>query len=532
MRDSMTQRLLLFSGVVLLLLILKYCWTLVAFPGVPFGYDAGIYRFLFIREAHGWPPFLTPDLPEWAKSHAPGLFFFTSPFVMLGLSPDWLIGWLWNLFPVAIALSLAFVVRRRYGDLAGFFVLLCALVSVVQYQGFLMLYMKVFVAFLFCLLAFDAYERRSRWWVALGMMTIAVHQQIGLVFALAVCSSMVFTSLVGPDRPTLRDWTQYVATILLGAAWYLPTYQRSLQDVLPEVMHSGTVVLLVVALLAIALFAALIVMLPERGRRAAWTVCIVLVAIVAIAFPLISDAPEFVTRYLASRADTVSGSFLGVSEYLFLSWPLLLLGIAGLVFSAEKERGTPSQWAVIWCAVAVIGMFFFYRRFILPLDFFLLPFAARAAAALWRSMQGRIVVSALLLVQGVFLLQQIQSADPHVKRPWLQQFGALSAHVPSGSTIVVLDNMAPWVLGYLPNTNVSGPGIFDSRPYAEWEKFLLGSEAERRSFISGYPAGTFFYASPVFMQYYTPDIQSVLRHPCLTPAGSEGLYRSVCGPNA
>ena len=139
------------------------------------------------------------------------------------------------------------------------------------------------------------------------------------------------------------------------------------------------------------------------------------------------------------------------------------------------------------------------------------------------------IVSILLVAQSCFLFQQIRLADPHVEHAWLEDFALLPSSVPAGSTVVVLDNMAPWVVGYLPDASVSGPGIFDSRPYAEWEKFLLGTDSDRRAFITQYPLGTFFFASPVFAAFYPPDVQSVLHHSCLTPTEHDGLYRSVCG---
>jgi hypothetical protein len=175
-------------------------------------------------------------------------------------------------------------------------------------------------------------------------------------------------------------------------------------------------------------------------------------------------------------------------------------------------------------------MFFFYRRFLLPLDFFLLPFAASACALLWKKKAaGRGIVIAVLGLQAAFTLQHMHAADPHVKREWLDAFAVLHTSVPAGSQLIVLDNMAPWVLGYLPEVDVSGPGIFDSRPYDEWEAFLFGTDADRRAFISQYPEGTFFYATDVFRTFYPPEVHAVLQNSCLKPAGPAGLFRSVCG---
>lgn len=516
--------------VLVLLLLVKYFYTYVVFPGVPFGYDAGIYRFLFIREGLGFPPFLTPDLPEWAKSHAPGLFFFSSLLTHLGVSPDILIGWVWNIVPVLLALTLAAVTAKRTSYLCGAFVLIAALVSVVQFAGFSMMYYKVFVALFWCTLAFYFFEKRSWYSVLFGMLTIATHQQIGGIFVVATLSSLLSAFLFDTKRVSFQVVVRWVMTCVLGGLWYLPTYQRSFLDILPQVFGSGTLLVFLVACMAIGIFGALLVYLPKKDRRIIWMLAGALSVICLLVLPYATDAPDFVVHYLFAKNDVVAGAFLSLTEYLYRSAPLLLLGLTGLVLSAEKERGTPWQWAALWCGIASVGMFFFYRRFLLPLDFFLLPFAAQACVLLWEKKSfGRGVVSILLLAQLVLTGQEMLQADPHVKLEWLQEFSLLADTVSDGSQVIVLDNMAPWVLGYLPYASVSGPGIFDSRPYDEWEAFLLGSDADRISFISGYPKGTYFYASDVFFSFYPPEVQKLLENVCLRMTEKRGLYQSVCG---
>lgn len=529
MKEMIQKRLLPAIAVVVLLLIAKYFWSLYLYPDVPFGYDAGIYRFLFIRHSGVPPPFDAATLPPWAQVHAPGLFVITNILMHLGVSADMLIGWIWNLLPIVCAVVLAAVVRRRHGDMAGYFVLVAALLSTVQYEGFLMMYQKTFVALLWCALAFSAFEAGSRLWVILGMLAIATHQQIGLVFVVAIGSSMT-TSVVLHNRPIpFRRCGEFALTVLLGALWYFPTYERSLQDHMPQLLESGTLLAFLAAVIIVGGFSALLVWLPQKNRRLLWitgaAVCVVLLSLL----PVVLDSPD-ILALLTPRTDTAGGAFLSLGEYLKLSLPLLLAGVAGLALSLEKERGTPWQWAALWCAVASLGMFFFYRRFLLPLDFFLLPFAALAFAALWKhKTTGRAVLAVLVILQGGLLLHRMSTIDPVVKPEWLQEFAALPESVPAGSTVIVMDNMAPWVVGFLPDTSVSGPGIFDSLPLSEWEKFLLGSDADRTEFFSKYKKGTFFYVTDVFRGYYPPDVQSVLAHPCLTAMSARGLYQSTCG---
>ncbi len=509
---------------------LKYFWSFFAFPGVPFGYDAGIYRYLFLRHAEAFPPFAVTSLPPWAASHPLGLFFFSTILLKLGVPVDALIGWVWNLFPVILSVVLAWVIGRRQGSRVGYFVLLVALLSTVQYQGFLMIYWKVFVAFLWCVLAFDAFERRSKLWMFFGMMAIATHQQIGLIFALATLAFVLTSSRGNAGRLGLIG--QWALTPMLGLLWYIQNGSSAIVSLLPMLQASlfspvtfGVIVLLIGIVAVVLLF--------PRHRHSIFLIACGLIGCVLLLIPLTGIAPAFLGSLL-HRADAVPGAFLTIPEYAELSLPLLLLGIYGFLRSFEREKGSVWQWAVLICGLAVISLFFFYRRFILPLDFFLLPFAASALEQMWsaRSRGLPVLGVALVLVQGYLLIGQIHTLDPHVDSAMLKEFASLQSVVEPQSQVIVLDVMAPWVVGYLPQNAVSGPGIFDSQPQGAWEKFLYGTDADRSAFISHYPKGTYFFATTVFRSYYPPEVQTLLLHSCLKETTIHGLLRSVCGDPA
>ncbi len=531
MQTLLKRRFGLALAALVVLLLCKYFWSMTQFPGVPFGYDAGIYRYLFLRHASGIPPLDTASLPDWAQVHAPGLFLFASLLMKAGVPVDWLIGWVWNLVPVVLACVLAAVYARKEGMLIGLLVLGMALVSVGQYEGFLLMYYKVYIALIWCVLAFYALERGSLSWIFFGMMTVATHQQIGLIFALstlaAICSGLTWR---GAKR-VFRSFVRWCITLVLGLLWYVPTYHRSLGDQLPHLLEPMSLIALATGVVLLVCIPYLLFRVPVRHKRSFWIGCGVLLGVALLVTPFVIDAPAFVHKLLEPRSDQTAGVFLSITDYLWTSLPLLLLGITGLLRSVQFHRGTPWQWAVVVSGIAAFSMMFFYRRFLLPFDFFLLPFAALACKALWQqkttAAHGTVIL--LVVLQGVLLVDHMGKIDPHVPRSQLQEFSTLHTSVPDGSNLVVLDIMTPWVLGYLPNSSVAGPGIFLSLPLPEWEKFLLGSSEDRKRFFWLYPKNTYFYATDVFFSYYPPDVTSVLKHSCLKPVGPKGLYRSSCG---
>ncbi|HRH93986.1 MAG TPA: hypothetical protein PKV72_05660, partial [Candidatus Peribacteria bacterium] len=151
-RSLLSGRRILVSALVVLLSA-KYLWSLTV-SAIPFGYDAGMYRFLILRHAEGWPPLFTAALPPWSSAHPLGLFAFTTPLIRLGIPVDALIGWMWNLFPVVLACVLAWIVSRERGAKVGVAVLAVFFVSAAQHDGFLAMYAKVMVGLLWCALAF------------------------------------------------------------------------------------------------------------------------------------------------------------------------------------------------------------------------------------------------------------------------------------------------------------------------------------------------------------------------------------------
>lgn len=520
------QRQLILWAVLIALLLGKYYWSLFSFPGIPFGYDAGIYRFLYLTHAEGWPPFLLTDMPEWARAHALGLFAFTSPLIKIGLPVDWLIGWMWNLFPVILASAVGWAAGKRHGAAVGIAAGFVALFSTVQYEGFLMMYQKVFVALFWCVFAFHFFERRSLWWIVFGMLVLATHQQIGLIFVLAILAAIIARWLEHRDMGKLRPSLEWVAVSALGFLWYFPTHQRSVLDLLPFVSRQSTWIGggIIFAIAAVLLICRSSMKAYNLRRFRLFMPAVILLIAIFI------GGEAAVSPEIAAKIDGEGGAFLSVGEFVQWSLPLLIFGIGGLFLSFRKRLDDPWQWAALVSLCAVVSMFFFYRRFILPLDFFLIPFAAVSVVQLIG--RGRIWKSAaviLLLAQVGLAGWQMKTIDPHVDHATLDSIAALPSVVSDKATVVVMDNMAPWVLGYLPHASVSGPGIFDSKSLSDWEKLLYGSDEERRAFIASYPKGTYFFASDVFSSIYSPSVLSLLRHSCFDGSLVSGLLRSRCG---
>ncbi len=526
-----SPRLKFLAVALVVLLAAKYLWSLTV-SDIPFGYDAGIYQFLFARHAEGWPPFLTAALPEWARSHPLGLFAFTSPLVHAGMPAQWLTGWIWNAFAVAVPCVLASVFLRRSGAQVAVAVLAVALLSVAQYEGFAAMYWKVFAALAWTAPAFRLLELRDRRWVLCGMLVVATHLQVGLVLMLSVASLFAFQFFTGYRRESMFVLWTGMCTLALGLAWYLPNYAQAIQPVLSKVgasLNPLTVGVAAVALTAVAVTA----LWGGRVSQKSLSPRTVFLSALACIVAAVLGGGLLAGWLLPGRTDAASGSFLSLSLYVRLSLPLILLGVFGFMHSVRSgELGSPWQWALVWCAALVFSQFFFYLRFLLLLDFFLLPFAAQMLVRLWfmREHALRWLAVALLCIQAILSVQRLQELRADISREELDAIRAAAAHVPDGAAVVSLDNyVAPWVLGSMPHAQVAGPGLFASPSYEVWEKFIYGTSDDRHAFYDFFPRPLYLYVGKVFLTYYPPETSAaLLADPCLRPTPAEGLVRVEC----
>jgi hypothetical protein len=240
---------------------------------------------------------------------------------------------------------------------------------------------------------------------------------------------------------------------------------------------------------------------------------------------------------LLGRTAAAAGSFPPPLFYVRTSGILLLVGIAGLLHTLREERWTLWQLAFLWSAVFVVLRLLFYRRFLLQLDFFLLPFVAIGIRTLWlrwRRVDVRVLLVSALLAQGIVMAFVMQTRGPIVDANTFAAIRRLPASLPPDAYVLSLENQSAVVLrGWLPFHRVGGPGLFDAHwSYREWERFLLGEEEDRRLFLQALPEGTYLFVSGFFRSYYGTHVNALLAEPCLVPVEQPFLFRVACSPIA
>jgi len=457
-----THRLQVYAGALIAMLVAKFFWSLFYYE-MPLGYDVGIYRYLFAKHGQALPPFVLGNVDEWALGHSLGLFFFSSILVHVGVPVDWLIGWIWNAMPVIILLSLAWVCSKQYGKEVGVLILLVGLLSEPFYDGFSAMYWKTYAALLCCVFALYLLEKNSlRAFIPIALAMV-IHNQTGLMLGLVVVLWWLYKGVQNPNR----EWWIFtgcaVASAIFVFLWYLPVWDFTVID------HLNT-------------------LLNKQG----------------------SDAP--------------AGAFPPALFYVRTQGLLIIAGVIGLVLNIHKKKGIgPWELAALWSGSFVLFQLFFYRRFFLQFDFFLMPFAAIGLHSILTYRRDhilRFVMGALLLLQIFFSFRTMLERKPTIDSETfrlVREVAAASQEESSLYDFIALDNVSPlWFQGWVPEAHVSGPGLFDF-PWnpQEWAQILYGSNELRQQYFYQLHRRTFFIPTPLFYEHYGDSVNGFLNDPCL-----------------
>ncbi len=461
--------------VLTLLLLAKFFWPLFVYT-VPLGYDVGLYRYLFIRHATGFPPFIISPMDTWALGHPLGLFIFTSILMKVGLPVSWLIGWIWNLFPVLLALVIAWVTAKREGKAVGVLVLLAAILSVAYFDAFAYMYWKTLASLLWCVLSFHLLEKKSPFAVLTGILTVVTHHQTGLLFGLVFLSWTAIQFFTVPASQKKSKNTKMMVMmgsviLALGLVFYIPVWNLAVWPHILELL---------------------------QGR----------------------SAP--------------GGNFPSLLFYLRTEGILLAFGVVGFAYTLKKKSFSLSLWhlSVVWSAVFVLLRLLFYKRFFLHLDFFLLPFAAIAIKELWlryKVPSMRIFLVCALFFQSLVTLAAVSMRTPSIDDSTYEALSHLSESIPTGATVLGLENeTTPFLLGFLPDTKAGGPGFELSWSYDDWKQFILGTHTDRARLLGTLTKPVFVYAPPAFKRYYGTYADFFLQDACFTETQTPYLFAADC----
>lgn len=189
----------------------------------------------------------------------------------------------------------------------------------------------------------------------------------------------------------------------------------------------------------------------------------------------------------------IDGVFLTSINYWLSALPYLLLAIPGLYFYIKKERHALLPIFVIVTTVWTLLRLPFYNRMVIYVDFGLILLAAYAVANIFRGKIWKMgIFVTLLLITGFMGVRFLLQSYPLISLKDVAEIQEFSPIQPGSFVLALNGNDAPWLLGYLKNSRLGAPGLFeDGSSYEQWLRFWAGESQE--TFLQKYPQPLYVY---------------------------------------
>lgn len=478
-------------------IVLIFTFRILPYVGndIPPGYDAGIYKFGIENfAAKGF------SADSWViGAMSPGLLYLLAPLVKMGISSEFILIWGFILFCVLLGYSIYLAAREYFGVKTAVIALLLYAVSAIQFKVFTYLYYKNVVALACLFFALYFLEKSNR---------VKLDHDPLLDYA------MENPKIV---KPAKRNYW--------GEFWKLDRILFIVFGTLVGVMHLPTFFIFGISYL-LFLF---------NNRRDFWRKF--LDGFLILAFSLLLYAgfwKEAILPLIAPVAEsfvepgTAPGTFISFFVYQFSTLYILPFAMLGFVHLFWQKRFNMIFFLTFVAGAIVYFQFFFFNRFIIHLDVFLILLAASAFSLMIANAKklGLAILVLMIISSGYVTLRDSLDAKPLISQEDLALIKMIDSNVEGNAYVmVVTSEYSPWVLAYS-NRRTIAPGLFEEKKWSqiEWERFWAAkSEEETRSLMAVYPEG-----KPIYLYVGTKSFNN----PCLREFlsnGSSKLLRYECG---
>lgn len=165
--------------------------------------------------------------------------------------------------------------------------------------------------------------------------------------------------------------------------------------------------------------------------------------------------------------DAGSGTFFNFTNYWYYAVSYMPFALVGILKLKDKNF---LKYGAVLCLVTVVFKIYFYNRFIIYLDFFMLIFAAYGLFVLLlnHKWMGYVVLAYVIIFSGHHFVTSIGDDAPLINDAEFNFIKEMDCSLP----VVTPPGLATWVKGYS-DCEVYSPGMFDNNPYNKegWDAF-------------------------------------------------------------
>ncbi|MFH1289860.1 MAG: hypothetical protein ABIH92_00455 [Nanoarchaeota archaeon] len=469
--------------------------------GIPLGYDTGIYKY-------GIESFASSgfSVDSWVKgAFTPGFLYLMVPLVKM-FSSDFILIWLYIGFTLLLGVAIYFFSKEYVGKKASLIAVLLYAVSIVQFKVFAFMYYKNIIA-LSCLLFALFFLKRS----CKGAHPPTLNR-----------AGKKYHTSSPPDRVGLSDNVGKSGRGNANGGFNWSRLWFIVFGVLTGIMHRPTFFIFGLAFISLT-----VQDYKNFGKNVLSGLLILVVTIAAYIgfweeaiFPLFKPVAESFIE-----PGTAPGTFLSFFTYQFSTLFYLPFAILGFMYLAWKKQFNMLFFLTAITAIIVYFQFFFFNRFIIHLDVFMIVLAGSGFALLIENKKklGVVVLVLMLFSAGFVTLQEARHVRPLISDDGLDLIESLGDRVEQDAMIMVLSSeYSPWVLAYSDRRTIA-PGLFEENLWSaeQWEMFWNSqSELETRALVEVYDkplylfAGTKAFNNPCFEDFLDKGGNKLLRYRC------------------
>jgi len=411
---------------------------------VPLGYDFGLY--LYALKQYSQVPITTFSSlsPIISVDFAPSIPFMLRSLDKLNLAGrDTLLIFLAVSFSVILLATLYLLAKKLWGVQAALWAVLIFASSAIQYRAYWYYYLQNIAAMSFFLLTIFFLIGRSYFAIPAAIMVAYTHRPTLALLLVSLVGGIFF------DKKARKFYlTVTLATIGAGAIYYIPTFEKTVLPLLAPIWRSVS---------------------PES---------------------------------FLSTGQKASGTFYDLKTSLLLTLVYLPFAVLGIKKFAFNKKSAALTIPLIATLLIVILRLFFYRRFFIFLDMFLVLFAGVGVVAFTKKVKSvklkRVFVvvyfAILLIFAGIFIYK---TGKPLIYEDEFREIKMLAETEKDAYVLVTDRYYMPWIYGWSERKPISpGFGQYDIYWTAnDWQQFWMsGSRETEKRLLLKLPKPLYIYA--------------------------------------
>jgi hypothetical protein len=226
---------------------------------------------------------------------------------------------------------------------------------------------------------------------------------------------------------------------------------------------------------------------------------------------------------------TSPGTFIDFFTYQYSILTYLPFALIGLFYLIKQKDYNLIFFSTVISLAIVYFQFFFFNRFIIHLDLFLIILAGIGFSTLiqYRKRLGTIITIILLISAGVLVTQEALNTKPLITNGELEAIQYLQNTEEDAYVMTTASLYSPYVLGYSERKTIA-PGLFEYNKHdkQEWINFWATKKIEEiKQFLNEYQKPLYIFVgekqpnnieqfNECFTTYYENNNNKIYKYTC------------------